>query len=238
MANTKMLPDAIKAWANEAIDEDERGRALLDKVISLGHKGDNLELIHIPAAKDINGVTSTEKFNTLLTKLHTTRQEHGYEGGEHWRWSPLWDDKAEIFGDYGIKNEPQWLVLVHSDEVEGLWFTDKAIEEQIVESKQLMADKPRLNYLTPAAYVCAQIQRASNARAKSEDEYDSTELLDFNKGDFTFTRFPQYSEDGFIQTADGRHVPRVCVYDDGRLEFVGSNGLACWRGGVRFAVVE
>ncbi|GHU59755.1 hypothetical protein AGMMS49975_27680 [Clostridia bacterium] len=236
MANLKNeLPAVINIWANEAIDED--GRALLDKAISHGFREDKLELVYIPASKDIEGETSTEKFNTLLQKLHTTRQEHGYKGEEHWQWGPLWDDKAEIFGDYGIKDEPQWLVLVHSDEVDGLWFTKKTIAEQIELGKKLMAEKPKLNYLTPVAYVCAQIQRVAN-NPKTEEDYDNTELLDYNKGDLTFNRFPQYSSDGFIDTAVGRRVPSVSVNDDGQLKLDRSIGWPRWCGGVRFAIGE
>ncbi|GHU54870.1 hypothetical protein AGMMS49975_15870 [Clostridia bacterium] len=252
MVNKTMLPDPIKAWINGATskelreveqeisrlatdmevanisarmqEDDERCKALLYKAISLGFKEDKLEPIYIPA---------NTTFDELIAKLRTIRIEHGCKDYYGMFFESFSYEKPKIFDNYGVKNKPQWLVLVHSDEVDGLWFTKKTVKKQINESKKLMAKKPGLRYLSPAAYVCAQIRRAASV----EGDSDNSEMLDFNNGFETVTLFPQYI-DGVRSKPSDQKVPSTNLRSIRFRHLSYSQGDARWDQGVRLAVEE
>ena len=203
----------------------ERAVALFSKAIELGDDPKSLELVYIPAKNEYG-------FYDLVNKFHQTRVARGYKGETHYQWGPLWKDKANVFGDYGLKDEAQLQVLPRGDGKDGLFFTDMAIAEQIEAAKELFAKNANTDYMSPVAYVCAQILRAS------ESENGTKSLLDFGGGDWTFTRFPQFSAMGFIETAGDRVVPCAGICGDGLFELGGSGGGACSCRGPRVAVGE
>ena len=203
----------------------ERAIALFGKTIGLGYSPEELELVYVPSSSEYT-------FAGLIDKLHEVRVAKGYKGDTHYQWEPLWKDKADVFGDYGLKDKPQLFVMLRGDGKDNLFFTNTKVSEQIVKAKKLFADKPGTDYLTLAAYVSAQVVRADNSK-------DGTKgLIDFNDGDWTFTRLPQFSEDGFIETSDGRNVPNVYVNGGGRFKLRGSYVDANSREGFRFAMGE
>jgi len=211
--------------ANFAEMYRSRALALLDNAIELGDDPKFLELIYIPAKNEYS-------FYDLVNKFHEVREAKGYKGNTHWQWDPLWKDKAGVFGDYGLKDEARLQVLPRGGGEDGLFFTDMAIAEQIAKAKEYFAANANTDYLSPAAYVCVQILRAE------ESENGTKGLLDYNNGDWTFTRFPQFSEDGFIETADDRGVPDAGVFGGGQFALSGSYGDACSNSGLRVAVGE
>jgi len=206
----------------------EQATALFNKATLLGYEPEFLELVYVPVAKDITGESHAEKFQNLIAKLHEVRVAKGYKGSEHFQWSPLWEDKAEVFGDFGIKEEEQFFVLPPGGGKGGLFFAGMPIDKQIAKAKEFFAAQANTDYLMPAAYVCAQILRAS------ESENGTKCLLDL----LTCTRFPQFSEDGFIEMADGRYVPYASVYYDGQFSLDGSDGDALSGSGLQVVVRE
>jgi len=216
---------AVYAKPNEAqafVDTwMQRAVSVLNKAAVIGYETDKLELIYVPAVSEFD-------FEGLLKKLHEVRKGKGCEWEDEWRWKPLWDDKKEVFGNYGLKDEPQLFVLLRGEGKDGLFFTDTGIAEQITKANEFFAANQGTVYLSPAAYLCTQTVLAS------ESEDGTVGLLDYNDGDYTFTMFPQFSEDGFIEitarrasedgfieTAVRRDVPYMYVGDDGQFYLPG-----------------
>ena len=190
--------------ATDAVDEFtyenlERVTKLLERVMNFGYTAESLELVYVPGS-------AAYTFESLLKRMHQIRKDKGCEWEDEWRWTPLWTDKAEVFGDYGIKEEAQFVVMLKGENQDGLFFTDTEVGEQIARARELFAKNEGTDWLSPAAYISANIVRVASDKP----------MLDIP----TFTRFPQFSEDGFIETADGRWVPYACVYGVGQFELV------------------
>ncbi|MCL2049948.1 MAG: hypothetical protein FWG87_14595 [Defluviitaleaceae bacterium] len=215
-------PNETEAFVNTWIPTATH---VLKKAIALGYNTEQLMLVYVPAASEYT-------FEGLLEKLHETRKAKGCEWGNEWRYELLWNDKTEVFGGYGLKDEPQLFVLLRGEGKGGLFFTDTKIDEQIAKAKEFFDKNKGADYLSPAAYISAQIILAS------ESGGDTLGLLDYNDGDYTFTMFPQFSDDGFIETTDGRFVPDMYVSDAGRLKLGRSDDHASSYGGLRLAVGE
>jgi len=213
-------PNEVEAFINTWT---LRAASLLNKTVALGYSEGIL--VYVPAASEYT-------FESLLGKLHETRKEKGCEWDNEWRWASFWSDKNEVFGDYGLKDEPQLFVLLRGEGKDGLFFTNTYIFEQIAKAKEFFTEKEGTTYLSPAAYISAQIILAP------ESEDGTAGLLDYNDGDYTFTMFPQFSDDGFIETTGGRCVPNMLVYDVGRLRMGGSYGCVFSHEGLRFVVKE
>jgi|GEM_PF-1698198 len=215
-------PDETEAFVNTWIPT---ATYVLKKAIALGYDTKQLMLVYVPAVSEYT-------FEGLLGKLHETRKGKGYKWGNEWRWKLLWNDKNEVFGDYGLKDEPQLFVLLRSEGKDGLFFTNMRTKRQISKANKFLAANEGMDYLSPTAYLSAQIILAS------ESKDGTAGLLDYNDGDWTFTMFPQFSADGFVETAVGHCVPCmfVSVLANGQLGLGRSDGDTGLRGGLRFAV--
>ncbi|MCL2049094.1 MAG: hypothetical protein FWG87_10245 [Defluviitaleaceae bacterium] len=215
-------PDETEAFVNTWIPT---ATYVLKKAIALGYDTEQLMLVYVPAVSEYT-------FEGLLEKLHQTRKKKGCEWDNEWRWGSLWSETKEVFGDYGLGDEAQLFVMLRGEGKDGLFFTSTYIFEQIAKAKEFFTEKEGTTYLSPVAYISAQIVLAS------ESEDGTKGLLDYNDGEYTFTMFPQFSDDGFIETTDGRFVSDMYVSDVGRLKLGRSDDHASSYGGLSLAVGE
>jgi len=206
----------------------KRAIALFDKAMKFGFDAGFLELVYVPAAKDYG-------FETLLGKLHEVRVASGYKGSGHWKWEPLWGNKADVHGGYGLENEVQLFTLLQGDSINGLFCTNMDSHEQVKKSKELFNRNEGTTWLSPAAYICTQIIRAYERK----NLLDCIETDSFSHDGYTETRFLWYGDEGgFIEMAGGQGVPVACVDHGGQISLDSSSGIADPCGGPRFVVGE